>query len=71
MIAMPSHASVPVLAQTVPVIYIDPDGIEKEVQAEVGKHLLDVAHDNDIELEGTNVTCCLVRGNECILILQA
>jgi hypothetical protein len=47
---------VPVLAQTVSVIYIDPDGKEKEVQAEVGKHLLDVAHDNNIELEGTNVT---------------
>lgn len=27
-------------------------GVEKEVEASVGKNLLDVAHDNDIELEG-------------------
>jgi ferredoxin len=37
---------------TVPIIYIEPSGEEKEVQAEVGKHLLDIAHDNNIELEG-------------------
>ena len=40
--------------QTIPIIYIDSDGKERKVQAIVGKHLLDVAHDNDIELEGTN-----------------
>lgn len=37
---------------TVPITYVEPNGEEKEVQAEIGKHLLDVAHDNDIELEG-------------------
>jgi len=37
---------------TVPITFIDPLGKEQEVQAEVGKHLLDVAHDNNIELEG-------------------
>jgi ferredoxin len=28
------------------------DGSETTVQAPIGKHLLEVAHDNDIELEG-------------------
>ena len=32
--------------------YIDPTGEEFPVEAEIGKHLLDVAHDNNIELEG-------------------
>lgn len=35
-----------------PIIYIEPNGDEKEVQAEIGKNLLDIAHDNNIELEG-------------------
>ena len=39
-------------AATVPITFVDPVGKEHEVQAEVGKHLLDVAHDNNIELEG-------------------
>lgn len=39
-------------AATVPITFVDPVGREHEVQAEVGKHLLDVAHDNNIELEG-------------------
>ncbi len=34
------------------ITYIDPSGDEHPVQAEVGKHLLDVAHENNIELEG-------------------
>jgi len=34
------------------VIYIEPDGEEYEVTAELGDNFLDVAHDNDIELEG-------------------
>lgn len=38
--------------KTVPIIYIEPNGEEKEVQAEIGKNLLDIAHDNNIELEG-------------------
>lgn len=37
---------------TVSLTYIDPSGEEHPVQAEIGKHLLDVAHDNNIELEG-------------------
>ena len=37
---------------TVPITYIEADGTEKEVQAQVGQNLLDVAHDNNIELEG-------------------
>ncbi len=37
---------------TVSITFIDPDGEEKVVDAEIGKHLLDVAHDNNIELEG-------------------
>lgn len=39
-------------AATVTITFVDPVGKEHEVQAEVGKHLLDVAHDNNIELEG-------------------
>jgi len=42
----------PMNATTVPVTFIEPDGTEREVQAEVGKHLLDAAHDNNVELEG-------------------
>lgn len=38
--------------KTVPVIFIDAMGKETPVDAQVGKHLLDVAHDNNIELEG-------------------
>lgn len=43
------------LTKTVPIVYIEPSGEEKEVQAEVGKNLLDIAHENDIELEGTRL----------------
>mmetsp|Transcript_43214 Transcript_43214/g.65281 ORF Transcript_43214/g.65281 Transcript_43214/m.65281 type:complete len:121 (-) Transcript_43214:330-692(-) len=38
--------------QFVPITFVDTTGEEIEVQAQVGKHLLDVAQDNDIELEG-------------------
>ena len=38
--------------ETVSFTYIDPTGEEFPVEAEMGKHLLDVAHDNNIELEG-------------------
>lgn len=44
--------SVPRFSSTVSITYVDPDGVEHEVQAEVGKNLMEVAHDNDIELEG-------------------
>ena len=37
---------------TVSFAYILRNGEERQVEAEVGKHLLDVAHDNNIELEG-------------------
>mmetsp|Transcript_18586 Transcript_18586/g.26237 ORF Transcript_18586/g.26237 Transcript_18586/m.26237 type:complete len:164 (+) Transcript_18586:241-732(+) len=46
------HSSRPALNNTVPITYVDPTGEEIEVQAEVGKNLLDIAHDNNIELEG-------------------
>ena len=38
--------------KTVKVTYVDPMGDEIVVDAEVGKHLLDIAQDNNIELEG-------------------
>ena len=34
------------------VTFVEPDGEEYEVEAALGDHMLDVAHDNDIELEG-------------------
>ena len=36
---------------TVPITFVE-DGEEIEVDAEIGKTLLEVAHDNDIDLEG-------------------
>lgn len=38
--------------KTVPIIYVEADDTEKEVQAPIGMHLLEVAHDNNVELEG-------------------
>lgn len=38
--------------ETVEITYIEPDDTEKTVYAEIGKNMLDVAHDNNIELEG-------------------
>jgi hypothetical protein len=38
--------------ETVTITYVDPTGDEHPVQAELGQHLLDVAHANNIELEG-------------------
>jgi hypothetical protein len=38
--------------ETVTITYVDPSGDEHPVEAEVGQHLLDVAHANNIELEG-------------------
>lgn len=37
---------------TVQITYIDQGGKEHSVNAEVGKSLMDIAHDNNIELEG-------------------
>lgn len=38
--------------ETVTITYVDPNGDEHPVEAKVGQHLLDVAHANNIELEG-------------------
>ena len=38
--------------ETVTITFADQSGLEHPVQAEVGRHLLDVAHTNNIELEG-------------------
>ncbi len=40
-------------AETVPITYVEADGTEHTVEAEIGKNLLDAAHDNNVELEGT------------------
>jgi ferredoxin len=37
---------------TVPVTYVEADGTEKTVDAPIGKNLLEIAHDNNVELEG-------------------
>ena len=57
------------MTKTVPIIYIEPSGEEKEVQAEVGKNLLDIAHENNIELEGTRdgQLLLVVTMNECVV----
>ena len=39
-------------AAPIKVTFVEPDGEEYEVEAQIGDHMLDVAHDNDIELEG-------------------
>ena len=39
-------------ANTVSIMFVQADESEKVVQAPIGKHLLEVAHDNDVELEG-------------------
>lgn len=38
--------------RTVPIFFVEADGTEKEVAATIGKHMLDVAHENNVELEG-------------------
>jgi ferredoxin len=40
------------VAATVPITFVEPDGTEKTVDAIIGMHLLDVAHKNNIDLEG-------------------
>lgn len=37
------------------ITYIDKEGKEHTVKAPLGKNLLEVAHDNEIDLEGTAV----------------
>jgi ferredoxin len=36
----------------VPIVYVEADGTEKRVDAEVGMNLMEVAHANNVELEG-------------------
>ena len=47
-----SSSSASSATKTVKITYVDPDGEEKTVDAEIGQNLLHIAHDNDIELEG-------------------
>jgi ferredoxin-2, mitochondrial len=43
----------PLVAQPmVKITYIEADGTSKVVDAQVGKNLMDVAHENNVELEG-------------------
>ena len=49
--------------ETVTITYVDPSGDEHPVEAEIGQHLLDVAHDNNIELEGV---LCYAERVSCI-----
>jgi hypothetical protein len=44
---------------TVKITYNEADGSSKTVDAEIGQNLMDVAHANDIELEGAYVLCLL------------
>ena len=65
-------------AETVSMTFIDEDGEEVEVQAEVGKSLLEVAHANEIDLEGADRhtrpvsfisnrgTCKKTRATSCV-----
>ena len=46
------YASRAFSATTVNITYVEADGTEKTVEAKVGQHLLDVAHENNVELEG-------------------
>lgn len=41
--------------RAVSITYIEANGTEKTVDAPVGMNLLDVAHENNIELEGKQV----------------
>jgi hypothetical protein len=41
--------------ETVSIVYVEADGTEKAVEAEVGMNLMDVAHAHNVELEGTCV----------------
>ena len=39
-------------SETIQVIFVDRDGDEYDIQAPVGRNLLEIAHAHDIELEG-------------------
>jgi hypothetical protein len=49
--------------------FIDPSGEENAAEAEIGKHLLDVAHDNNIELEGKKSRTSRVSNISLFLVL--
>jgi hypothetical protein len=49
-------------AATVPITYIEANGTEHQVDAEIGKNLMQVAHDNNIELEGAYHRACVTTG---------
>lgn len=38
--------------ETINIIFVDPEGKETEIEAQIGLSILDVAHSNDIDLEG-------------------
>jgi hypothetical protein len=38
------------------VTFVNKDGSEKTIRVPVGMSMLEAAHENDIELEGTNIT---------------
>lgn len=38
--------------QTVRIIYVESDGKERVAEAKIGENLMDVAHENNIDLEG-------------------
>ncbi len=48
----PASASEPTTEEAITVTFVDKDGNDVVVQAPIGKSLLEVAHDNEIELEG-------------------
>ena len=54
--------------RTVTITYVEADGSEQEVQAEIGQNLLDVAHDNNVELEGKHMVS-IERWTYCLSIL--
>ncbi len=63
------------VSKTVKVIYVDPMGDETTIDAEVGKNLLEIAHEKNIELEGACggelacATCHLVFEKEIYVTL--
>jgi ferredoxin len=48
------------MENTVSITFVDSDGSEHEVQGEVGKSLLAVAHENNINLEGMIDSCMCI-----------
>jgi hypothetical protein len=38
--------------ETIRITFVLQDGTKKQVEAPIGKHILELAHENDIDLEG-------------------